>query len=84
MAKNENGFDAVRMMRSLRDALGEQLRGMTLEEQREYLRNRLRSPTARRSSATPVTTLARRVMTTGRAPNMNSGDPRAEPRSVNG
>ena len=47
METSDKQFDAVRMMRSLRDALGEQLRGLTFEEQREYLRNRLRSPTAR-------------------------------------
>lgn len=42
MAKTKKGFDAVRMMRGLRDSLSRRLNGMTFEEQREYIRSRLR------------------------------------------
>ncbi len=37
MEKNEKSFDAVCMMRQIRDALGEQFKGMTFEEQKQYI-----------------------------------------------
>ena len=37
MKKNEKSFDAVCMMRQIRDALGEQFKGMTFEEQKQYI-----------------------------------------------
>ncbi len=43
MAKNEKTFDAVRLMRSIRDDLNEQTRGMTFEEQQAYIHERLGS-----------------------------------------
>ena len=43
MAKIEKRFDAVRMMRSIRDELDEKIRGMTLEQQQTYIRQRLRA-----------------------------------------
>jgi uncharacterized protein with NAD-binding domain and iron-sulfur cluster len=39
--KNEQSFDAVHMMRQLRDRLGEQCKDMTFEEQKQYIRERL-------------------------------------------
>lgn len=42
MAKSEKSFDAVRMMRTIRNELNEQLRGMTFAEQQAYIRDRLR------------------------------------------
>lgn len=43
MAKNEKTFDAVRLMRSIRSDLNEQMRGMTFDEQQAYIRERLGS-----------------------------------------
>lgn len=42
MATNNKPFDAVQMMRSIRDKLSEQVSGMTFEEKRAYIRQRLR------------------------------------------
>ncbi len=50
MAKNEKTFDAVRLMRSIRNDLNEQMRGMTFEEQRAYIRERLGSGSTDRPS----------------------------------
>ena len=43
MEKNEKSFDAVCMMRQIRDALGEQFKGMTFEEQKQYIDKHLYS-----------------------------------------
>ena len=43
MPKTEKSFDAVRMMRSIRDDLNERMRGMTFAEEQAYIRDRLRS-----------------------------------------
>ena len=50
MAKNEKTFDAVRLMRSIRNDLNEQTRGMTFEEQQAYIRERLGSGSPDRPS----------------------------------
>ena len=50
MAKNEKTFDAVRLMRSIRNDLNEQMRGMTFEEQQAYIRERLGSGSTDRLS----------------------------------
>ena len=42
MPTNKKPFDAARMMRSIRDALSEQIKYMTFEEERAYIRQRLR------------------------------------------
>ncbi len=42
MATSSKPFDAVRMMRSFRDKLSEQISGMTFEEEQAYIRRRLR------------------------------------------
>ena len=42
MATTEKSFDAVRMMRTIRDDLAEQLHGMTFNEEQAYIRDRLR------------------------------------------
>ncbi len=42
MAQNEKRFDAVRLMRSIRSELNEQVRGMTFAEEQAYIRERLR------------------------------------------
>jgi hypothetical protein len=55
LKKNKKSFDAVHMMRQLRDSLSEQCKDMTFEEQKQYIRERLSSkppqerPRARRS-----------------------------------
>ena len=41
MKKNEKSFDAVQMMRQLRDRLSAQCQEMTFEEQKQYIRERL-------------------------------------------
>lgn len=42
MAKAEKQFDAVQMMRSIRDRMSEDIRDMTFEEEQAYIRQRLR------------------------------------------
>lgn len=46
MATSNKRFDAVRMMRSIRDKLSEQISGMTFEEEQAYIRLRLRDEPA--------------------------------------
>jgi hypothetical protein len=41
MKKNEKTFDAVQMMRQIRDRLSAQCKEMTFEEQKQYIRERL-------------------------------------------
>lgn len=41
MAKIEKQFDAVQMMRSIRDRMSEEIRDMTFEEEEAYIRQRL-------------------------------------------
>lgn len=41
MAKVEKQFDAVQMMRSIRDRMNEEIRDMTFEEEQAYIRQRL-------------------------------------------
>ncbi len=41
MKKNKKSFDAVHMMRRIRDSLSEQCKDMTFEEQKQYMRERL-------------------------------------------
>jgi hypothetical protein len=43
MKKSKKSFDAVHMMRQLRDRLSEQCKDMTFEEQQQYIRDRLSS-----------------------------------------
>lgn len=38
----EKDFDAVRLMRSLRDELGQETAGMSFKEEKEYIRNRIK------------------------------------------
>ncbi len=40
--KNEKSFDAVRCMREIRDALSREFQDMSFEEQRHYIRERVR------------------------------------------
>ena len=42
MKTNNKPFDAVQMMRSIRDKLSEQISGMTFEEEQTYIRQHLR------------------------------------------
>ena len=37
----EKPFDAVRMMRQIRDEIGKQIRDMTFEQEQRYIRKRL-------------------------------------------
>ena len=41
MKKREKSFDAVQLMRQLRDRLSTQCKDMTFEEQKRYIRERL-------------------------------------------
>jgi hypothetical protein len=41
MKKSEKSFDAVQMMRQIRDRLSAQCKEMTFEEQKQYIRERL-------------------------------------------
>lgn len=41
MKKNKKSFDAVQMMRQIRDRLSAQCQEMTFEEQKRYIRERL-------------------------------------------
>ena len=43
MKKSEKSFDAVQMMRQIRDRLSAQCQEMTFEEQKRYISERLRS-----------------------------------------
>ena len=42
MAKIEKKFDAVQMMRAIRDRISHEIDGMTFEEEQTYIRRRLR------------------------------------------
>ncbi len=42
MKKSKKPFDAVKMMREIRDKLSMQFREMSFEEQQQYMRERLR------------------------------------------
>ena len=42
MARTEKQFDAVQMMRSIRDRISEEIKGMTFEEEQAYICERLR------------------------------------------
>ena len=55
MKKTENPFDAVQMMRGIRDKLSEQLKDMSFAEQKRYMKERLPaklSPTQQPESGT--------------------------------
>jgi hypothetical protein len=52
MKKSEKSFDAVQMMRQLRDRLSAQCKDMTFEEQKQYIREHLRSKPAKGQSVT--------------------------------
>lgn len=54
MKKTQKSFDCVRMMRDIRQRLSERLRHMTFEEQRQYIRERLRSQKAPRHRPRPT------------------------------
>lgn len=41
MKKTEKPFDAVQMMRGIRDKLSEQFKDLSFEEQKRYMRERL-------------------------------------------
>jgi hypothetical protein len=55
MKKSKKSFDAVHMMRQLRDRLSEQCKDMAFEEQQQYIRERLRSqpPRERKAHSAP-------------------------------
>ena len=57
MAKIDKQFDAVRMMRSIRDRIGKEISGMSFEEEQAYIQERLRNSSIARfctgSEATP-------------------------------
>jgi hypothetical protein len=41
MKKSEKPFDAVQLMRQLRDTLSEQMKDMSFEEQKRYMKEQL-------------------------------------------
>jgi len=49
--KSDKPFDSVRLMRSLRDALSKEMLGMTFEQQRKVIKERLRTARARHAAA---------------------------------
>ncbi len=52
MEKNDKPFDAVRLMREIRDQLSRELEGKSFEEQKRFIRERVKLPgEASRSSA---------------------------------
>jgi hypothetical protein len=58
MKKNEKPFDAVQMMRQIRDRLSAQCQEMTFEEQKRFMQERLSGKAAKEqpvvSSAPPA------------------------------
>ena len=64
MKKSEKSFDAVQMMRQLRDKLSAQCKDMTFEEQKRYIRERLSSKPMKEE---PVASSAPPVSATGAA-----------------
>ncbi len=52
MKKSEKSFDAVQMMRQLRDRLSAQCKEMTFEEQKQYIRERLSGKPTKGQSVT--------------------------------
>lgn len=50
MAERSRHFDAVEMMREIRDKLTETFKNLTIEEQKRYIRERLRSKARRQKS----------------------------------
>lgn len=51
MTPNKKPFDAVRMMRSIRDRISKEIGGMSFEEERAYIRQRLRDEPVDANSA---------------------------------
>ena len=47
MARTEKQFDAVQMMRSIRDRISEEIKGMTFDEEQAYIREGLRDASIR-------------------------------------
>jgi len=43
MKNSKRGLDAVKTMREIRDRLSEQFKGMTFEEQKQYIKERTRA-----------------------------------------
>ncbi len=41
MMKNSKEFDAVKMMRNIRDEISREIQGMNFEEQKRYIRKRV-------------------------------------------
>jgi hypothetical protein len=53
MKKTEKPFDAVRNMRRIRDRLSRRFQGMSYEQEKEYLRQKLRGHKAASRKAAP-------------------------------
>ncbi len=51
MKKTEKAFDCVHLMRTLRDALGKQMEGLSFEEQKKFIEDRRRARQERRAEA---------------------------------
>jgi hypothetical protein len=47
METNEKQFDAVKMMREIRDKLSHEFEGMSLEEEKAYIRKYANTPISR-------------------------------------
>lgn len=55
MKKAKKEFDAVSMMREIRDRLSGQIEGMSFEEEKRFIREHVPQPKARRSNKPPDT-----------------------------
>lgn len=53
--KTKKEFDAVSMMREIRDRLSGQIEGMSFEEEKRFIRKHVPQPKARRSNKPPNT-----------------------------
>jgi hypothetical protein len=56
MKKSKKPFDAVQMMREIRDTLSMQFQEMSFEEQKQYIRERLRVKAKPRRAGTRTQT----------------------------
>jgi hypothetical protein len=54
MEKRKNKFDAVRMMRRIRDEMSEEIAGMSFEEQKRYLQDGEKELRAGASGSEPI------------------------------
>lgn len=59
--KTEKGFDAVKTMREIRDAINHEIQEMSFEEEREYIQKNLKSRSEEGAGGRTITDQAERV-----------------------